>query len=421
MRGHIHKRQWNGRGGKTQTLWYVVVDVGQAEDGKRQQKWHGGFKTRRDAQNAMAEIVIALDRHTYVAPQRLTLTHFVRDQWLPMMHSQVKVSTWDSYSRNLKLHVLPVLGGRQMQAITVGHLNALYQSLLSDGNHARKGGLSPKTVRYIHTTLSKLLSDAVDLGLVARNVATSAKAPKAGKSSVGEMRFWTPEELDGFLGFVRADWLYPFWHLTAMTGMRRGEVLGLRWADIDLRLARLAVRQELISVAYEPIFSTPKSHRARVIDLDPETVKVLRQHRSDQRRARAATPASTRAKDLVFTRLDDGDLIHPDRLTQMFDLQVKRSGCPRIRFHDLRHTHATIGLRAGVPIKVMSERLGHSNPGFTLQQYAHVIPGMQAEAAAAIADLVRGNGKPASIDTRHPDDADDDCDERTRDEDDEGL
>jgi integrase len=263
------------------------------------------------------------------------------------------------------------------------------------------------------------LSDAVDLSLVSRNVARSAKAPKAGKSSVGQIRFWTPEQLDGFLKFARDDWLYPLWHLTAMTGMRRGEVLGLRWADIDLRSARLSVRQALISVAYEVSFSTPKTHRARVIDLDPETVKVLRQHRDKQRRARSTTPAATRAKDLVFTRRDDGDVIHPDRLTQMFDLQVKRSGLPRIRFHDLRHTHATIGLRAGVPVKVMSERLGHSNPGFTLQQYAHVIPGMQAEAAAAIADLIRGNGKASSIDTRGPEDEDDDCDERP-DEDDQG-
>src|SRR4051794_39811963 len=111
MRGHIHKRQWKGRGGKTQTLWYVGVDVGLGENGRRQQKWHGGFKTRRDAQNAIADNVGALERQTYVAPTRLTLAEFVRDQWLPMMRSQVKVSTWDSYSRNLELHVLPVLGG----------------------------------------------------------------------------------------------------------------------------------------------------------------------------------------------------------------------------------------------------------------------------------------------------------------------
>lgn len=243
---------------------------------------------------------------------------------------------------------------------------------------------------------------------------------KPRKSSGGQMRFWKPEQLDGFLEFVREDWLYPLWHLAAMTGMRRGEVLGLRWGDIDLRGSRLSVAQTLISVAYEVSFSTPKSHRARVIDLDPETVEVLRKHRVAQLCAQRTVQATTRAEELVFTRFDDGDLIHPDRLTQMFDLQVKRSGLARIRFHDLRHTHATIGLRAGVPVKVMSERLGHSNPGFTLQQYAHVIPGMQAEAAAAIADLVRGRGRPASIDRPQPVDEDGDDDDNSSEENGEG-
>jgi integrase len=291
-----------------------------------------------------------------------------------------------------------------MQAITAGHLNALYQSLLAGGKRNSTGGLAPKTVRYIHTTISKLLADAVDQGVVTRNVAAMAKAPKAGKSVVNHLRFWTPEQLNAFLDYVHDDWLYPLWHLAAMTGMRRGELLGLRWPDLDLDAARLAVRQTLISVAYEVSISTPKNHRARVIDLDPETIDVLRHHRST--RDESGTRASTGPfRDLVFTQ-PDGDLIHPDRLTQMFDLLVKRSGLPRIRLHDTRHTHATIGLRAGVPVKVMSERLGHSAPAFTLQQYAHVIPGMQAEAAAAIADLVRHKADNEHRDELPPDDGD---------------
>lgn len=396
MRGHIHKRQWKGRGGKTQTLWYVVVDVGLRDDGRRKQKWHGGFKTRREAEQELTRLLGSLETQSYVPPQRVTLADFTRSDWLPLMRSQVKVSTWDSYSRNLELHVLPVLGARPLQAMTTGHLNALYQSLLNDGRRNGAGGLSPKTVRYIHTTMSKLLADAVDQGVLTRNVATTAKPPKAGKSGANHLRFWTPEQLNAFLDFVRDDPLYAFWHLATMTGMRRGELLGLRWADLDLDIARLSVRQALISVAYEVSISTPKNHRARVIDLDPETVEVLRRHASA--RAGAAPGAKSRFKDLVFTR-PDGDVIHPDRLTQMFDLLVKRSGLPRIRFHDTRHTHATIGLRAGVPVKVMSERLGHATPAFTLQQYAHVIPGMQAEAAAAIANLVRR--RPAGVDTPH--------------------
>ena len=395
MRGHIHKRQWKGRGGKVQVLWYVVVDIGQRDDGRRQQKWHGGFKTRRDAERALAELVQSLEKQTYVTPQHVSLAEFARDEWLPTMRTQVKHSTWDSYRRNLELHVFPVLGGTQLQQVTAGHLNGLYRSLLGSGHRNGTSGSAPKTVRNIHIAVSKLLADAVDRGLVSRNIATSAKAPKPRKTGLTEIRFWTPEELSAFLQSMKDDRLYPLWHLAAMTGMRRGELLGLRWDDIDFGAKRVAVRQAVISVAYEVLVTTPKSHSARVIDLDPRSVDVLRQHRRAQDAEQVAAGDHYVENDRVF-RKPDGTAIHPDVVRTMFELRVTRSGLKRIRFHDLRHTHATIGLRAGVPVKVMSERLGHATPAFTLQQYAHVIPGMQAEAAEAIADLVAdAPGKPA--------------------------
>lgn len=387
MRGHIHKRQWKGRGGKVQVLWYVVVDIGQGDDGRRQQKWHGGFKTRREAEKVLAELVQSLEKQTYITPQHLSLAEFARDEWLPTMQTQVKHSTWDSYLRNLELHVLPVLGAVQLQQITAGHLNSLYRSLLGSGHHNGTSGLAPKTVRNIHIAVSKLLADAVDRGLVSRNIATSAKAPKPRKTGLAEICFWTPEELSAFLRAMKDDRLYALWHLAAMTGMRRGELLGLRWEDIDCGAKRVAVRQAVISVAYEVSVTTPKSHSARVIDLDQRTVEVLRQHRRAQDAEKTARSSHHAGNDRVF-RKADGTAIHPDVVRTMFDRRVKRSGIKRIRFHDLRHTHATIGLRAGVPVKVMSERLGHATPAFTLQQYAHVIPGMQAEAAQAIADLI---------------------------------
>lgn len=386
MRGHIHKREHKGKNGKT-VRWYVVVDVGRDEAGRRQQKWHGGFKTRREAEQALTELVRSVEQQTYVAPKRMTLTEFVRTEWLPTMRTQVKASTWDSYQRNLEHHVLPTLGGRVMQQITAGHLNALYRTLLAEGSRTREGGLSAKTVRYIHTTISKILGDAVDLGMVARNVAATARPPKLRAAGPHQIRFWTPEELSAFLHSVRDDHLYALWHLAAMTGMRRGELLGLRWQDIDERGQRLSVRQTVISVAYEIQISTPKTHTARVVDLDPGTLKVLSTHRRTQQVERAAVGDTYEDHDLVFCK-DDGRPLHPDILRQTWEWRVKKSKLRRIRFHDLRHTHATIGLRAGVPVKVMSERLGHSTPAFTLQQYAHVIPGMQAEAAGAIADLV---------------------------------
>lgn len=382
MRGHIHKRERQGKNGKT-IRWYVVVDIGRDEEGKRKQKWHGGFRTRREAERAMAEIVESLDKDRYIAPQKKILAEFVADEWLPLNRTQTKTSTWDSYRRNLENHVLPILGGTPLQQITAGHLDSLYRSLLASGRRNADGGLSPKTVRNIHGTLSKLFTDATDLGILASNPAAAAHPPKPRTTRNGEIRFWTPDELAEFLRAVHGDHFYPLWHLASMTGMRRGEILGLRWSDLDLETQRLSVRQNLISVAYEIQMTTPKSHHARVIDLDTKTTAVLRAHRTSLDAAGAPTLGST----LVFLK-DDGEIIHPDVLSQRFERLVDRTDLRQIRLHDLRHTHATIGLRAGVPVKVMSERLGHSTPAFTLQQYAHVIPGMQAEAAEAIAKLV---------------------------------
>lgn len=152
MREHIHKRIKQGADGKPKTYWYVVVDVGIDDNGKSRQKWHGSYKTRREAERASASIVRDLEQRIYVEPRKLTLADYVNDEWLPLMRQQVKPSTWSSYARNLELHVLPTLGSRQLQAVTPGLLNALYRQLLENGrrNGAPGRGLSPKTVRYVH-------------------------------------------------------------------------------------------------------------------------------------------------------------------------------------------------------------------------------------------------------------------------------
>ena len=175
-----------------------------------------------------------------------------------------------------------------------------------------------------------------------------------------------------------------------MTGMRRGEILGLRWQDVDLDRARLSVRQALVAVGYDVIRSTPKSHSARVIDLDAETVTRLRAHRARQDEERRQWGTDYQDQDLVVAK-ENGEPIHPHTFSQSFERLVAKAAVRTIRLHDLRHTHATLALKAGVPVKVISERLGHESPAFTLKQYAHVIPGMQAEAAAQVASLVDGN------------------------------
>lgn len=317
-----------------------------------------------------------------MAPTRTDLTTYVLEEWLPSMRGRLKPSTWDSYRRNLLLHVIPALGELTLEEIGPRDLNRFYGALLESGRRKGPGGLSATTVRYIHVIVSGAFSDAVDLGLIAHNPATRAKPPRSLGTSAHEMRVWDASQLKEFLEFVGTDRSYPALRLSALTGMRRGEVLGLRWEDLDLDRRRLLVRHTLISVAYEVVESTPKTHRPRMIELDIDTAECLQQHRDQANQGGSGI--------LVFTD-EAGHALHPDLFTQRFDRLVAKSGLPRIRLHDLRHTHASLALAAGVPLRVMSERLGHASPEFTMKQYVHVLPGMQAAAAQQIADLVGGN------------------------------
>lgn len=388
MQGHIHKRVHSTADGRTTTTWYVVVDVGRKPDGRRRQKWHGGYRTRKEAEAARARIVNDLNRGTYVEPSPITLAEWVNDTWLAVAKSRLKATTWDSYRRTLELHLLPAFGSMKLTDITPTALDRHYADLLENGRRNRDGGpLSARSVRYVHAVVRKVLADAVDAGLLAVNPAARAKPPRAPRSAAPTMNFWEPTELAQFLSHVAGADLEIAWHLLALTGMRRGEVLGVRWRDIDLDLARLSVRHTLVSVGYAMREEAPKSHQARVVDLDAGTVIKLRAHHLRQEAEKALLGDRFCDRDFVIAERD-GSPVHPDRLTKLFQQAVKASGVRRIRLHDLRHTHASLALQAGIPVKVVSERLGHESPGFTLSQYAHVLPGMQAEAAELVRSIV---------------------------------
>ena len=381
MRGHIAKK------GKR---YYAVVYEGvDPTTGKERHRWHAGGPRRSDAEKLLTELVKrAHDGHT-TPTERVAFGEYLTEKWLPIQRAQLRPSTFDSYRRNIENHVLPALGRVPLHKLTPEDLDTFYARLLTEGKlNGDGGGLSPKTVRYIHLTIHKALKDALRKGSVVRNVAEAADPPKLSSQKRDEIKAWTAEQLRSFLDSIRDDRLYPALHLASHTGMRRGEILGLRWSDVDLDSALVSVRQALISVAYEMQISDVKtSYGRRVIDLDAGTVAVLRRWRKDQAEERLASGGSYKDTGLVFGRAD-GNWLHPDLFSQTFDRAVARSGLPAVTLHDLRHTHATLLLKAGVPVKVVSERLGHSNPGFTMSVYQHVLPGMQAQAATAFAELL---------------------------------
>ena len=288
-----------------------------------------------------------------------------------------------------EIHIIPALGTVPLQRLTAAQLNSLYADLLAGGRCDGKGGLSPRTVAYVHATIRKALAEAVRWQVLTRNVADQATPPR--QQPNGDLRTWSAEELRAFLGHVEADRLYAAYVLAATTGLRRGELLGLRWRDLDVAAGRLSVTQTLVSVNYAVSFSTPKTAAGRrSVALDPATVAALRAHRARLLEERLSLGLGTPSPDDVVFAALDGSPLHPGQFSDRFDRLVKTAGVPRIRFHDLRHTHATLALRAGVHPKVVSERLGHSTISVTLDTYSHAIPAMQEEAAAKVAALVFG-------------------------------
>ncbi len=329
-----------------------------------------------------------------MTPDRITLGDYLANRWLPAQRARLRPSTFDSYSRVIATHVVPRLGAVKLQKLRADHLDKFYVDLLTEGRvrgDSKKGtaGLSPTTVRYAARILSKALADAERKGTISRNPAPLSDPPKPDQSHRAEIKAWTATELRTFLDGVSAHRLHPMLYLAANTGLRRGELVGLEWSAVDLDASRLTVRTATVSVAYAKQTGSPKTSTGeRVVDLDARTVAVLKAWKRTQAAERLAVGPDY-DRTLVFTR-PEGTGWHPVSISKSFDRLVKRSALVRIRLHDLRHTHASLLLAAGTPVKVVSERLGHASPALTMAQYQHVLPGMQAEAANAFGDLLFG-------------------------------
>jgi integrase len=369
MRGYVAKRR--------NRFYAVIYDGIDPISGRERRRWHPAGTDRAVAEQLASRL--ASDHGDCARSAGPTLGTYLTRRWLPTKQLTLRPSTWDSYRRNIELHVLPSLGRVPLRQLRAEHLERLYANLLDAGRaDERGGGLDANTVLEIHMVLRRALTDAMRRGLISRNPAEIAHAPKRRPLASAEMRAWNAQQLNAFLQLASDHSLFTVFWLAANTGMRRGELLGLRWGDVDLDDSRLSVSRALISVGYELHESRGKTRTARrTIDLDPRTLELLR----------CARRIDVDDDSYVFCH-DDGSPIHPQVVSDAFKKLVGRSGLPRIRLHDLRHTHATLLLKAGVPIKVVSERLGHSTPAFTMATYQHVLPGMQAEAARTFAAIL---------------------------------
>lgn len=350
-----------------------------------------GYAREEEARAALDALKATLGDGTYVERKDVTAGAYLV-QWVDGLRNRVGVNlsqgTHDSYAMIVRRYLEPRLRHVRLQDLNRSQVKAMYADLRADGS-IRGAGLSAKSVHNVHLCLRKALRDAVEDQLLARNPADGANAAPSKREQAAAMKVWTAEELGRFLRHVAGDRLYAAWRLQAQTGMRRGEVLGLKWDDLDLEAGKLHVVRALKKGAGTVALGATKTGRGRAIALDAGTVTALREHRKAQLEERLACGSGWTETGLVFT-LQDGHHVDPDGLTQRFARHVRESGLPRIRLHDLRHTHATLALKAGVHPKVVQERLGHSSINVTLDTYSHAVPSMQADAASVVAALVDG-------------------------------
>lgn len=382
MRGSTRKR------GKSWTAYWD--SQAKVEGGTRSQKSKGGFRTQKDAQRFLNDTLPKVEAGTYVEPSTESLTVFLR-AWLAAQTS-VKPLTVNRYRQTIEGQIVPrAIGSLPLRQISPADVLAFLAELERCNDPAcdhRAGGcrgLAPASRMVIFAVLKRALNDAVGWNKLSRSPATKVKGPRPEQTRV---MAWSPAELTRFLNHVTNDRLTALWRLGAMTGMRRGELCGLRWQDVDLEASTLRVEQQALPTPGAVTFGSPKSKRSRrTITLDTETIGALREHRDRQLVEQAlAGDVYEYELDLVFPD-ELGRVTHPNAISNQFVVRRKAAGIPVGSIHVLRHTHATIALETRCPLHVVAARLG-DRPETLLATYAHLLPTSDAAVADAVAAAI---------------------------------
>jgi integrase len=378
MKGHIRKR------GKSS--WAIVLDLGRDGAGKRHQKWHTVRGTKKDAERELARLITEINTGDYVEPSRMLVREYL-ERWLrDYAEHSVSPKTYERYDEIIRSHIVPALGGYELSKLRPLHIQGFYTAAITSGRKDGNGGLSAQTVLHFHRLLHRALGQAVRWQLLARNPAEAVEPPRPQRT---EMRALDDAQIALLLKSLEGSRLHAPVLLALSTGLRRGELLGLRWRDIDLERGCLTVNCSVEQTKQSLRFKIPKTERSRrMVALPSFAVDMLRAHKREQTEARLKLGPAYQNDDLIFPR-EDGSPWPPDSFSTAFAAFIRRSDLPHVRFHDLRHSHATQLLKHGVHPKIVSERLGHSKVGITLDTYSHVLPSMQEDAARKIDAALR--------------------------------
>lgn len=361
--GSIHRRK-NG-------TWRAQVTL----QGRR--RGHTG-KTRRECQIWLREMLNQIDDGLSYEATNITYNKFL-DNWLVSIEPTLRPTTHYQYSQIVRDYIIPTLGKIKLCELRPNQIQILY-------NSKRKSGLGIRTIQLTHSVIHRSLVHALRLGLIHRNPAATVICPKPEHQ---EMRIYDESQVSQFLVAASGNRNEALYHLAISTGMRQGELLGLLWTDLDWNNQTLLIQRQLRKIPGKGLsFQPPKTkYGRRMINLGSNTIERLREHQDLAQKERVKAGIRWQENNIIFpskvgTPLDQRNL-HRD-----FKSLIKVAGLPDIRFHDLRHTSASIMLNHGVPVIVVSRRLGHSKPSITLDIYGHMIPGMQAQIAEQIDELI---------------------------------
>ena len=368
--GSIYQRESDGR-------WVAVLNLGYDVTGKRRRKYlYAG--TFAEASRELTRAKRDQDRGMPVPTERQTVAQFL-DRWLTdVVVGSVRPRTLRSYQDAVRLHLNPALGRHRIEKLTPDHVQAMLRQK-SDA------GLSPKTVQNIRGILRRALGQAESWGLVGRNVAKLTVAPRGEKH---EIEPFTVEESKKLLETVKGDRLEALYSVAVSLGLRQGEAFALRWADLDLERQELRVRHTLQRAGGQAVLAEPKTRKSRrTIPLPVSIARALRSHRTRQLEERLLAGDRWQPWDLVFCTTI-GTPLDSRNVTRQYHAHLEAAKIPRRRFHDLRHTAATLLLAQGVDIRTIMETLGHSQISLTMNTYAHVMPQLKRDAADRMEDIL---------------------------------
>jgi len=367
---------------KSGYTWSFTIETGvDPLTGKRKQTMRRGFATKKEAENAAKELSTQLENGLNIIDNKMTLNQYL-PKWLEMAAKRkVKDTTFDHYQNVINFRILPILGHLALRDLNGTVCQKFFNPLLDQE-------LSERYIKYIYNILNTSLEKAIDWDLILKNPLRKVDLPKERKR---KYTVWKREEIHRFLQFAKDEDLHYFalFFVCVYTGIRRGEVLRLKWEDVDLTDGTLHVQRNQTYLRGTYSYGSLKTESCnRIIKLDDETLHILMQNKKRQNELKLLYGPQYSAENLIFSR-KNGQPINSATLAKIFNRIIKKAGVPKLRFHDLRHTHATLLLEAGVSLKEVQERLGHSSIKMTGDIYAHVTNKMKNNASKKFSEYMQ--------------------------------